>query len=378
MRPRDLAILCGVLCLGAAAGIAILSQDTFAEQLIPPPPAESPPAAADVTAPPAEAEPLPAVATGHLHRVDDVLPTGSGARRHRTDTAGWTKGMIRGDIQLAVSALDRLQSISVVVEEARSAIGPDNRFQRVHKLIVPVKLGVGTPTFEVPDVPFSEYPYRVMAHAPGLNGSWRHVTIDQDHALVDDVVLTITPGTPFSLLVRDQDAAPYPKLDVTMQPVGEPLGRSWQKGITDNFGSIVFEQVLAGDYTLEVADNGELLLEPRTITVQPGTRGHNAAVVGQSQSLVIPRGIPVRLQVHDPAGYGIADAKVTALATHVIKLKELNKTTDAGGFVDFAHLQPGTWAIAIEKEGCHRVDFQLNLKAGQDPVVRLVKLVGQR
>jgi hypothetical protein len=238
--------------------------------------------------------------------------------------------------------------------------------------------GVGTPTFEVTDVPFSEYPYRVMAQAPGLNGSWRHVTIDREHALVDDVVLTITPGTPFSLLVRDQDAAPYPKLDITMQPQGEPLGRDWQKGVTDNFGSIVFEHVLAGDYALQVLDRGESLLEPRTLTVQPGTRGHNAAVVGQSQSLVIPRGIPVRLQVHDPAGYGIADAKVIALATHVIKLKELQKTTDAGGFVDFSHLQPGTWAIAIEKEGCHRVDFQLNLKAGQDPVVRLVKLVGHR
>jgi hypothetical protein len=354
--------------------MVILSQETFADQLIPPAPAE-------VTAPTPAALPLEAMqqpapaAVAELGRAGDVLPATAGERRPRTETSGWTKGVIRGDIQLAVSVLNRLQSISIVVEEARSAIGQDNRFHRTNKLIVPVTLGVGTPTFEVTDVPFSDYPYRVMVQAPGLNGSWRHVNIDQHQPLVDDVVLTITPGTPFSLLVRDQDTAPYPKLDIVMQPIGEPLGRAWQKGTTDNFGSIVFEDVLAGDYSLQVTENGQSLLEPRTITVQPGTRGHNAAVIGQSQSLLIPRGIPVRVQVHDPAGYGIADAKVVATNKDRIKLHEVPLVSDAGGFADFAQLQVGSWHIVVEKDGFHRIDFTLTLKAGQDPVNKQVKLI---
>ena len=112
--------------------------------------------------------------------------------------------------------------------------------------------------------------------------------------------------------------------------------------------------------------------------MQPGTRGHNAAVIGQSQSLLIPRGIPVRVQVHDPAGYGIADARVVATNKDRIKLHEVPLVTDAGGFADFAQLQVGSWHIVVEKDGFHRIDFTLMLKAGQDPVSKQVKLIRAR
>ena len=380
MRTRDLAILCGSLCLCAAAGIAFLSQDTYAVELLPPGasqnvapaagPSEATPMAPELPAPAANGDLVPAAAP--------VVATVGSDKVLQLDTSDWTKGIIRGDIQLSTAVLDRITSITVVVEEARSSIRRDNTFDRAHKLVVPVKLGVGTPVFEVADVPFSDYPYVVSVHAPGLNGGRSTVSIDRDHPIVTDIVLRITPGTPYSVLVRDQESTPYGRVDLSMQPVGEPLGRPGYKGTTDNFGSFVFDDVLAGDYQLVASATGQPLAPAHTVNVMPGTYNASRAVLGQNYTLTIPRGIPVRIAVHDPNGYPIPDAKVTATASDRIRLTEVALTTDYGGFADFSHLQAGVWAIVVEKEGCQRVDFQLHLKAGQEPVQRSVKLVGRR
>jgi hypothetical protein len=358
MRARELLVLVGALCLAAAAGIVFLSQDSQAGELSP----EAPVAAA-AAEPEAAPPPSPVASSPGPDLAPAVASVPPASGRAQVDTTGWTKGLIKGDIQLAVSVLDRLTTITVIVEEARSAVSSAG-FHPPHSFHVPVKLGVGTPTFEVRDVPFSEYPYVVSVHAPGLNGNRRTVTLDATNPIVDDVVLTITPGAPFTVLVRDQDSNPFVGVDVRLLPVGEPLGRPRTQATTDNFGSIAFENVLAGDYQLLASQSGQSLGEPQTVTVHPG-RSVSTAVVGQGHVLTIPRGVPLQLQVNDAAGYGVAGAKVTATATDKVKLTMLEAMTNDGGRADLPHLTPGVWHVVVEKDKFARRDQNVTIKSGQ-------------
>lgn len=359
MRPRDLLILIGALALCAAAGVALATRDSYAVEL-PTTRAEDPVPAAAVGS-----RGDAGVASGELPaRPRPVAAEATAAPR--TDTAGWTSGVVRGDIQLAVSALGRLRSMSVAVEEARQAISGDT-FRNPWRTIVPVELGVGTPTFEVRGIPFSEYPYVVSVFAPGLNGTRRTVTIDATTPLVEDVVLTITPGAPFSVLLRDQDAAACPGVDVRMLPVGEPFGRKAHTGTSDNFGSVVFEEVLAGDYELHTSRGGQPIGEAHAVTVQPGHSMFQASVRGQGHTITIPSGIGLEVRVRDSAGYGVAEATVKAIATDRIRLTEVELTTDYGGHCRFEHLPPGRYQVDVWKEGYQRTHRILTLRAGEPP-----------
>lgn len=379
MRPRDLILLCSTLALGALAGLAFLSQETLAT--VRPPNAPGPGSlerAAEVVGQPAQAS----VAEGSAVRdgSSPALAVEATASRgdQRKDTAAWTKGVIRGDIQVAVSALEHLKTLTIVVEEQRSPIGPNGEVQRPVRIMVPAKQGLGTPTFEVTDVPFSDHPYVVSVYAEGLNGGRRTVTIDEHQKLVDDVVLTVSPGAPHTVFVRDQDSKPYLDVDVRLQPVGEPLGRPRQAGKTDGYGAAVFGNVLAGEYQLFVSQSGQLLCDVQAIRVLDLIYPQPSTPKAQSTSVVVPRGVQVELSVHDVAGYGVAEANVKAVATDRVRHTEIPGTTDAQGRLVFPHLQPGTWHVQVEKEGFQRADLQWNLSDGQEPQYRTVRLVRLR
>lgn len=373
MRARDLAILIGSFLLVGTAGLIWWNQETQAIER--PPGATDGPASPPVAAVANRQAPTVANSGDWNHEVGPAVAVEAPTSRRRESRA--TEGIIRGDIQLAVSVLDRIESITVVVEEARSAI-VRGEVQGIRRKYVPVERGVGTPTFEV-RMPFSEYPYVVSVFSPGLNGSRRTITLDAEHAVVDDIVLAITPGSPFSVLVRDQDAAPYPDVDLVLVAVGDPAGRPARKATTDNYGSALFEDLLAGDYQLTANSGGQPLLEPQTISVQPGMRSYGTKVQGQGHQLTVPRGIAVNLLVHDAPGYGIADAKVTATALDSIKLKTVEAPpTDGAGRTAFAHLQPGRWQVTIEKPGHARVDRPLTLTQGQEAQFLDVRLFPAR
>lgn len=379
MRPRDLILLCSTLALGALAGLAFLSQETLAT--VRPPNAPGPGSlerAAEAVGQPAQAS----VAEGSAVRdgSSPALAAEATVSRgdQRKDTAAWTKGVIRGDIQVAVSALEHLKTLTIVVEEQRSPIGPNGEVQRPVRIMVPAKQGLGTPTFEVTDVPFSDHPYVVSVYAEGLNGGRRTVTIDEHQKLVDDVVLTVSPGAPHTVFVRDQDSKPYLDVDVRLQPVGEPLGRPRQAGKTDGYGAAVFGNVLAGEYQLFVSQSGQLLCDVQAIRVLDVIYPQPNTPKAQSTSIVVPRGVQVELSVHDVAGYGVAEANVKAVATDRVRHTEIPGTTDAQGRLVFPHLQPGTWHVHVEKDGFQRADLQINLSEGQEPQYRSVRLVRLR
>jgi hypothetical protein len=365
MLARERIVFCCLALLALTAGVLLLSEETQAQVVDDTEP--SAPAAleaAEAPSAPVAAEPA-AVA----------VPRPEQARDTRAETVGWTKGIVRGDIVPALSVISRLTTLTVVVEEARSMFAQGGQFTRPVRIQMPVERAVGTTTFEVRDVPFSEYPYVVTVLAPGLNGSRSVITVDADHALVDHVQLRITPGAPFTLLVRDQDASPYPGLDVRMLPVGEPLGRPMHGGKTNNFGSVVFDSVLAGDYQVTYSLDGQPVTETQTVTVSEGA---NTVVQGQSHATTIARGLPVQVQVHDRSGYAILDAKVTATAKDRIKLTAPELSTNGIGRVTFAHLQPGEWQLTIEKQGFERRDLPLVLQPGVEPSLIDVTLVPTR
>lgn len=380
MRPRDLIFVCGTLALGALAGLAFLSQETLAT--VRPPNVQPPDGPAAETS---SRDSHASVAEGSAVREDsapEVAVDASAKRReNQPDTSNWTKGVIRGDIMVAASIFGQLKTLTVLVEEQRSAIGPNGEVQRPVRMMVPAKMGLGSPTYEVTDVPFSDHPYKVSVYAEGLNGSMRIVTLDKntepvDGAVVVEAQLSVTPPSPYTVFVRDQDGKPYLDTDVRLQPVGDPLGRPRLAGKTDGFGAAVFGSVISGDYQLFVSESGQLLCDVQTITVFDGL--HARLGTPQAQSVVVPRGVQVELSIHDAAGYGVPEANVKAVATDRVRHTEIPGTTDAQGRLVFPHLQAGTWHVQIEKDGFQRADLQLNLTQGQEPQTRSVRLIRLR
>lgn len=343
----------------ALAGIVVLGSDVFAAPPAPEltPPAAAPTAASDLAAlPDPQAAPLPAVAAPLTAEATPNVPS-----------PGSNKGVIMGDIQLAASVLGNIRSIRVEIVEARRAgTGPDGVFHNPTRIVVPVELGRGTPTFAANDVPFSEYPYVVRVCSPGLNGSRSMVTVDAKKWEHFAVTLRITPGAPLSILIRDQDRLPYTGLDVTLVPQGDPADRPIHKGTTDNAGSLVFDSVLAGDWLVHVQKDGLPMQPP---AVMPMPEGGATQLVGHSYPVTIERGIPVQVVVHDRNFYPYVGAKVTATATDRVKLTVVEaEPSDDQGIARFAKLPPGTWQITVVKEKFHMWDKQVTVQAHQDPL----------
>jgi len=163
-----------------------------------------------------------------------------------------------------------------------------------------------------------------------------------------------------------------------MRPVGLPNGRPRLAGKTDNFGSVVFESVLAGNYELLATFEGQQFGEVETITVQPGTRNYGRKIQGQGHVMTIARGAQLDVRVHDINGYGMEQCTITATATDRRKLTEQEGKTDNAGRLRFANLQPGTWQITVQCQGFQRVDQQITVQPNQEPMQREIRIVRVR
>lgn len=372
MQSRDALLLIGALCLFAGVGVVFLGKESMAEEI--PPSANAP--VEPVGPRPMPAAPVDAVVAPTGDEVAPVTATMSRKERSVGDRA--LTGTVRGDIQLAVSVLDRIGKITIHVEEARRPVNEKGEYFAPRKFTVPATMGLGTPTFEVTGIPFSEYPWVVTAFAPGLNGTQRTIVLNEQTPVVDDIVLAITPGGPFTVLLRDQDLAPYSGVDVLMQPVGEPLGRAPQRGVSDNFGSVVFENVLAGEWTIHASQGGQALVDPSRISMQPGTSVVSPRFQTQGCTVTIPRGFALQLRIADVNGYGLADATASATATDRSKLTVLEAASDHGGNLAFPHLTPGEWQIDVMKTDFQRSTRKITIKVGELPDVQEFRLVRLR
>jgi hypothetical protein len=86
----------------------------------------------------------------------------------------------------------------------------------------------------------------------------------------------------------------------------------------------------------------------------------------------------VTFQVHDSSGYGIPEAKVSAICSDRVRLTTVETLTDGGGRATFSHLQPGRWQVTVEKDRFQRVDLMLTMQLGQPAETRNVKLIRLR
>lgn len=375
MNTRKLSLLIATLCAIAAAGITFFSQGVQAVE-VPPGDYSSDIHVDPVIAPGDQVEPI--AIEGSLQKSSGPISVSTSDRKPE-NTKDWTSGIIRGDVKLAVSVLDKLGSITVIVEELRSSHGNGSDQRPPARLYAQVTRGEGTPTFKVTDVPFSDYPYRVTLHATGLNGSQKTVSVtNTEDGRLHDIVLSITPGAPFSILLRDQDSGFHTDIDVLMRPVGLPNGRQRLAGKSDNFGSVVFESVLAGGYELVPTADNKPFGDPESVTVLPGTRNYGRKIQGQGHVMVIPRGVRVDVRVHDRNGYGMEGATVTAVATDRRSAPPVEGETDGIGRLRFNNLAPGTWQFTIKFKGFQRVDQQLTLRKNQKPLQKDFRIVRLR
>jgi hypothetical protein len=358
MRSRELLVLISALALFAGIGYVALAPESEASELPP-----------EVFAPPAETTPVqepmaPLVAQGGPIGRHDGHPT-DGDFHPSTDDGKPDEGVILGDIALVASVVNQIQSIQIHVEELRPERDVSGNLNQRFTKVVPVARGIGTPTFRVDWIPLSPYGYTVTVHSPGLNGSQQTVALTEDKRIVDDVQLTISPGVPFSVLLRDQDNVAHAMVPVRLQPTGEPLGRPVRIGSADNYGSAIFENVLRGDYLVHIGDMAAPLAEPVQVTVQPTARVYGGDTVqAQGQTIIIPRGVPMPITVTDVAGYGIQDATVQLLATDRRELKMQSLPTDGLGRVTFPNVPPGLWEVTVLKDNFQRTFRQVTVKQG--------------
>ena len=154
-----------------------------------------------------------------------------------------------------------------------------------------------------------------------------------------------------------------------MVPVGEPLGRSRQDGETDNFGSVVFEQVLAGEYEAHIGPLAQPLVQPPPIvTVQPGVVmrvGH--AVQPQGQQITVPRGVPLSVKVIGALQTPLPGVTVRAQNTDRVTLTALEAETNARGEVLFPNVLDGVWQIDVYLHNHQRRTKQVTVKGDQPP-----------
>jgi len=357
MRTRDLVLL----CTAAALLVAVAMPSHAGEVSLPAPPAPA--------VQPDEAERVPAIQPvdgGPAARANPEPVTGEFHPKQGVSTTGWTSGVIRGDIAVAVSVLDKMQNLQVVVDELRPL---DNKEHKPpFHVIQRVPLGVGTPTFEVRGVPFSPYGYVVRSYAPGANGNQVTIQVNEQRPLVDDVRLAITAAAPFSLLLRDQESLAVAATEVRMVPDGPPLGRPPLAAVSDNYGSAVFESALAGNYKVYIGPASAPLIEPQLITVPAG--GYKVGANGvqpQGQTLVVPRGVPLSVLCTDPYGYPLEGVAVRIEATDRKVRTTDEGVTDPRGHCEFPRVLGGVWQIDATKPGYDTRTRQLTIDPKQPP-----------
>ncbi|HLU40512.1 MAG TPA: carboxypeptidase-like regulatory domain-containing protein [Planctomycetota bacterium] len=276
-------------------------------------------------------------------------------------------GVIRGDVTMEARAAQELRSITIKVSEAMRDDGDTRpRFTRLHGVrIDPTQ---GTPTFHITGVPFSDFGYVVQAIVPGFNGTEQTVHLNE-RSPVADVVLGVHPGTPFSILLRDQDLNPLAGVEVNMTPEGPPEGRQVHYKRTDSFGAAVFENVLRGAYTVYIG-GAEPLLPPQTVEVfaSSGTQA-------QSKTIIVPKGETLTVNLFSPTGHGIAGVEVKLSSGSGTLYREMKQVTDWSGRATFQHLVPGSYWVNVIDPRYEPRTLPATVRAGEKPKDVNVRLV---
>ncbi|MCC6671932.1 MAG: carboxypeptidase regulatory-like domain-containing protein [Planctomycetes bacterium] len=336
MKPRDVSLLAGVLSLLVALGLLFVG-GTPAEGM-----GGGPDAGPEVSEAPVP--PAPAIESGApalAPAPEAVTAARESAAHTRSD------GMVRGHVSIATSVLSRLDLLTLQVLEARNDDGGTDPARPTFTLQKSLKVDPRrTPEFVLDGIPFSPHGYFVSVYAPGLNGSTQHVRLTSERP-VADVVLGLSSGVPYSILVRDQLQNPLREQTVQMIPVGEPTGRAILQGQSDAFGSLVFENVLQGEWKIAVGPPGAPLGEPRRVQVVPPAGSYTL----QSTTVTVALGRNLEVQVFGPSGHGLQEVELEVTATDSVAFRRYEGRTDWTGKHTFAHLPAGTYQVNARLAG---------------------------
>ncbi len=286
--------------------------------------------------------------------------------RDATAGVGAGAGIINGRIALDTSVLDKFHSYTIeVIEEinenarrdgGREPFRTTRRFAYDH---------IGTPFFTIAGIPFSRHVYLVRLHVPQLNGSQARVHITKAKPS-GEVQLGLMPGVTFIVLLRDQRQTPREGLSVQMTPEGDPPGRPVYQKTSNNFGQVIFENVLQGDYKIYVGPTNAPMNVPKKITVLAinvivRNDGHRR-VSTQSTAVLVPSGAPVTVEAYDNYGYPLADTELEAHQIEVQRYFSYKGKTDQAGRHVFEHLPVGKYQLSVHKPGFGRRTHKLQIK----------------
>lgn len=259
--------------------------------------------------------------------------------RTDVDLSDPENGLIDGRLQLGAEVLQRMTTYTVwireQINERNSTASPF-----VKRRSFPVTLG-GPQYFELADIPFSTYGYRVWVTAPNLNGSFQIIRLDPKNP-VADVKLAVTMPAPFALRLIDQFNQPLSDRDVELYAIDETIG-AVGTAKTNAYGTAVFDEMVAGDYevVLDQLVRGTVRIDP------PGFVRDPLQVRHASASLVIPIGATVRVELFDQIGRGIQDVEVQLDRVDVTDNRRAQVISDFAGIATFESVGPGTYQVNI-------------------------------
>ena len=371
MKHRDTILITGGLALAGALVWMLTSIGGTQAVASGVPGLEPEPVGSAVPLDPAEAVAQTAVMTAPIVPVTE----------RRMDTSGMTSGLIQGDVALDPEVVQRIQSITVLVQELATTDPDAQPFSHSEKVIYERR----TPTFAIHGIPFSNNGYSVRVFSPGLNGSEQIVAVTEMSPIAD-ALLQLSPPVPFTVRLRNQDRYNVINTKVIMRPVDQPLGRPWLNGETDNFGSLLFEEVLAGDYLIFIGDINNpvvpavrVTVRPPGLTIQPEPAFvGNQSVKHQLTWITVPEGKALIVSVTGPAGYGLRGAKLTILATTSMRYQPYEGVTDYNGRYVFPHLPAGRYELTAVLEKHQRWTRNVRWTEDEDPPQVEVRLIPLR
>ncbi|MDP6928706.1 MAG: hypothetical protein QF412_03285 [Planctomycetota bacterium] len=331
VKARDNLLVLVVLALGIAAGIAISGLwGTPVEA------AEIPGGEAAWSNEPDVFEPNDLVA-----KPVDLSPSSVETRTPQPDTSGWTHGVVRGHITLTPGVVAKASSAIVRIQEAINqleGISSVSKSPFAYNKRILIDPELGTPTFEIDNIPFSDYGYSVTVFVEGLNGSDQIVSITEGKPIAD-VVLGITEGVVYTVKLQTQLYQAVADLPVLMIPVGKPLGRTLRRGVSNHFGSVIFEDALSGDYKIVAGDLNAPRNEPKIWQVTESPSHQHAEIV-------VPIGHDLIIWANGP-GWSVQDAKIEVIKIDTTLFTRHENKTDTTGKCVFKHIPPGRYQINI-------------------------------
>ncbi len=288
------------------------------------------------------------------------------------------RGMISGRIVVSTRVIGKISSYVIVVQEDLNTNGrkESDPLPFFKKRTFPANFSAGIPYFDIEDIPFSRHPYRVSIVARGVNGSsaTTYITAESPLGSDGDVELSLTPGSYYSIRLRDQRQVARPNLPVRMSPIGHSLvARETQIGKSDRNGHVLFENVVKGDYEIRVGPVTAPLAPPKKVQIYAAFASFSKGrPTTQGTVVLVPDGHNVTIEIISRWGYGVENAALKAWQLEVQRYYEFKGNTDPAGRLVFENVPFGIYQLSIQSPHNGMRDLKFKVEKGQDaPIVKV-------